>query len=664
MSGDVGGERRASPRFAAFFALGILGLGKVDPRFAAPGGGRDGLWLLGLAGLALVASVGVVVLALRLAQHRRQLRRLEAGIAARTSELERANAHLRAEMADRERKGALQTAIYRITEATHTMGDLPDLYRRLHEVIATLMPAKNFFIALHDPVENTLSFPYYADEKSGPPATRPWSLGLSEYVIRTRQPFLGDEARVAALVAQGEVCQIGPVAALWLGVPLIVHGRAMGVIALQEYDRPISLNQEHQQILTYVAGQMATAIERKRAEAELRRSREELSASQQRFRGAFAGSPAIMTLARLHDGTIFEVNDAFLSTTGYRRDEVLGRSTIELGIWVHAEDRDALIQAVRQGGSVRDREVSVRMKDGRLRTVLLAAELVEIDGEPSILTASLDVSERKEIEEQLRLALAREKELGELKSNFVSLVSHEFRTPLEVILSSAEILERYHDRLAPEQRGRQLRAIQRSVRRMAEMMNEVLLLGRFEAGRVEFRPVPIDLPAFQRRLRDEIVAASGTDARIETSHEGPLAGARGDESLLGHVFSNLLSNAVKYSPAGVPVAFTVRREGEAAVFEVRDRGCGIPEGDRQRLFQSFHRGSNVGQRSGTGLGLVIVKRCVERHGGTVSFASREGEGSTFTVRLPLFGRDPGEAGPAPAEEHEPVRVAVPGPLSN
>jgi len=168
------------------------------------------------------------------------------------------------------------------------------------------------------------------------------------------------------------------------------------------------------------------------------------------------------------------------------------------------------------------------------------------------------------------------------------------------------------------------------------MMNEVLLLGRFEAGRVEFHPAGLNLQAFQRRMREEIMAAMGGGAVIELRAGPDLEGALADESLLGHIFTNLLSNAVKYSPPGVPVAFGIERDAGDAVFTVSDRGCGIPIADQRRLFQSFHRGSNVGQRSGTGLGLVIVKRCVERHGGTISFVSREGEGTTFTVRLPLF----------------------------
>jgi PAS domain S-box-containing protein len=610
--------------------------------------------LLAAGGIVVALAGWALFLWRQLGRKSLQNVELEGRIAERTRELQGTNASLRREITERIKAETLQSAIYRISEATHSVGDLPELYRQLHEIIGTLMPARNFYIALDDRATDRVTFPYYADERSEAPRPRPPSHGLTEFVISTREPLLADENRLAALEATGVVAQIGPRAKVWLGVPLLVHGRATGVMAVQDYFNAEALNSEHQQILTYVAGQTATAIERKRAEAALRASQSALRSSQQRFRSAFASNPAIMTLARLRDGALFEVNDAFLAVTGYLREEVLGRSTVDLGLWVHVSDRDTIFEEVRSTGFVRGREVAVRLRDGRVRTVLLAAELVEIDGEPSILAASLDLTERKEVEQQLRRALAREKELGELKSNFVSLVSHEFRTPLEVILSSSEIIERYHDRLAPDQRGRQVAAIQRSVRRMAEMMNEILLLGRFEAGRVEFSPGPLDLATFQRRMRDEIGAASGGNGiTIELATEGDVAEARGDEGLLGHIFTNLLSNAVKYSPPGSTVRFAVHRSGIDAVFEVTDHGCGIPEGDQRRLFQSFHRGSNVGERSGTGLGLVIVKRCVDRHGGIISFTSGEGCGTSFTVRLPLFQPIP-PAGPRPGPSEDPI----------
>jgi signal transduction histidine kinase len=238
-------------------------------------------------------------------------------------------------------------------------------------------------------------------------------------------------------------------------------------------------------------------------------------------------------------------------------------------------------------------------------------------------------------EEALRL-LARERELSELKSDFVSLVSHEFRTPLEIIISSSDNLQRYHDRLPPEKREHLLRTINKSVKRMSGMMEEVLVLGRLETDRMTFSSAPLEFRHFCQRVCDEIEAATGKRCRIALQMNGTPEEACGDESLLRHIFTNLLSNAVKYSPPDQRVDFVVEQDGDQAVCRITDRGCGIPEGDRKRLFQAFHRGSNVRQIPGTGLGLLIVQRCVDLHGGEICYESVEGQGTTFTVQLPLF----------------------------
>ena len=238
-------------------------------------------------------------------------------------------------------------------------------------------------------------------------------------------------------------------------------------------------------------------------------------------------------------------------------------------------------------------------------------------------------------EDALRL-LARERELNELKSNFVSLVSHEFRTPLEIIMSSVDNLERYHDRLPPEKRQQLLQSIHKAVRRMAGMMEEVLVLGRLETDRMTFKPDALDLRSFCQRLCDELTSATNGRCPIQLQLDAASGNATADESLLRYIFTNLLSNAVKYSPPGGRVDFSVQREGANAICRVTDHGCGIPEADQKHLFQAFHRGSNVGQIPGTGLGLLIVERCVTLHGGKVEFESSEGRGTTFTVTLPIF----------------------------
>jgi signal transduction histidine kinase len=171
---------------------------------------------------------------------------------------------------------------------------------------------------------------------------------------------------------------------------------------------------------------------------------------------------------------------------------------------------------------------------------------------------------------------------------------------------------------------------------MADLMEEVLLLSRVEAGKVTFFPRPLDVAEFCQRLVDEITSATGKRCPIVFTASLELPKARGDESLLRHIFTNLLNNAVKFSPRGSPVEFNLKSEGLRARFTVRDRGVGIPEADAKQLFQAFHRCRNASNIPGTGLGMVIVKRCVELHEGTIFFESEEGQGTTFTVELPLF----------------------------
>ena len=273
----------------------------------------------------------------------------------------------------------------------------------------------------------------------------------------------------------------------------------------------------------------------------------------------------------------------------------------------------------------------------RLRLAAEAANEKTLQRDAEILALNRDLEAKvAERTAQLNVALAEEKELNRLKSNFISMVTHEIRTPLALILGSSEILSRYLDRLTPEKRAEHLQTIDAAVLRMSALMEDVLLFSKAEAGRMEFNPGPMDLKSFCTQLLDETASATNRRCPLEL-HVGEISEpARGDEHLLRHVFSNLLANAAKYSPPGSPVTFSVARTGGEAIFIVQDRGMGIPEVDRQRLFTPFYRGKNVATIQGTGLGLVIVKHCVERHGGTIEIVSAENLGTTVSVRLPLF----------------------------
>ncbi|MEW6493329.1 MAG: hybrid sensor histidine kinase/response regulator [Cyanobacteriota bacterium] len=246
-----------------------------------------------------------------------------------------------------------------------------------------------------------------------------------------------------------------------------------------------------------------------------------------------------------------------------------------------------------------------------------------------------EVHRREMAEAEVRQALSKEQELNQLKSYFVSMVSHEFRNPLTTILGFAELIRDFDQQLTSEKRQEYLRQIQESTRRMTVLLNDVLSIGQAEAGKLEFNPEPLDVEEFCGDLVEEMKLANSTQHRIVFSSPNQSTKACMDKNLLRQILTNLLSNAIKYSPKGSTVTFDLLCQDDLAIFHIKDQGIGISPEDQQRLFESFHRGSNVGKISGTGLGLTIVKKAVDLHGGQIGVNSELGVGTTFSVAIPL-----------------------------
>lgn len=235
---------------------------------------------------------------------------------------------------------------------------------------------------------------------------------------------------------------------------------------------------------------------------------------------------------------------------------------------------------------------------------------------------------------QLAESLEKEKEYNALQHEFVSMVSHEFRTPLAIIDSTAQRIDRRKDNMTPDDLGQRVGKVRNAVKRLTVLIDDTLSMSRLEAGRIEIRPQPTDLRVLLNEVRDQqqqMTRRHHIDMDIAGLPESFLV----DPELMRQVFVNLLSNAVKYSPDADLVEVTGRTEDGTVVVVVRDHGLGIPAQDQPRLFDRFFRATNVTGIAGTGIGLNLVKRLVELHGGTLTFYSAEGEGSTFTVRLPV-----------------------------
>ncbi|MFO7323207.1 MAG: PAS domain-containing sensor histidine kinase [Chloroflexota bacterium] len=336
-------------------------------------------------------------------------------------------------------------------------------------------------------------------------------------------------------------------------------------------------------------------------------------------------------------------NQAAVEIYGYTPEEALGKPLRDLINTEYPDvGRERAMGQIFSEGTWRGETIQQR-KDGTCLRALTSSRLLrdrrgEIVG---IVTINRDITEQKRLEQEAREKEQLQAELNQalqnraLHSRFMSMVSHEFRTPLTTIQLAAELLKRYFDRLTPEARAERLRQIETEVERLLTMLDDILQVLKTEATRLHFRPEKVDLVAFTRQVVEDMRLAAQETHRLVFTSEEPELQAEVDPTLLRQALSNLLSNAMKYAPAGTDVNIDLKRQGLTVLMAVRDQGIGISEKDQQHLFDAFYRGENVGNIPGTGLGLLIARQALELHGGSIEVQSAPGSGSTFTLLLPL-----------------------------
>ena len=383
-----------------------------------------------------------------------------------------------------------------------------------------------------------------------------------------------------------------------------------------------------------------------REAAERLQAQESLQRSEERYRSVVEHLGEGMVVVQ---GTRFVfVNSRAAELAEMSVEEMLREGYLHR---IHPDDRPIVDERRRRrlaGEEVPSRyEIRLLLPQAGVRWIDIGVTIVPWDGGPGTLTFFSDVTERKALEARLtsslqeraatlESSLRRQSELNELRSRFVSMTSHEFRTPLASIQSSAELLRDYGDRLPAPEKEQIFQTIEDSVRRMTGMLERVLQIGRADARMLEFKPAPHDLVLLCSALVQEALTAQPAVAdRVVTDFSTPgVLNGPYDETLLRHIVVNLLSNAIKYSPAGGEIRFCITPEGAFNRLEVSDHGIGIPASELPHLFEAFHRASNVGHIHGTGLGLAIVKNSVELHGGRIEVVSEPGQGTRFLVWLP------------------------------
>lgn len=348
-------------------------------------------------------------------------------------------------------------------------------------------------------------------------------------------------------------------------------------------------------------------------------------------------------------GGVNEWNTLAVSVTGYSKEHASGKKLLELLVsrdeW---EDTELMIRSVLQGYPVSHYEFPMVNRAGHKIILLLSATprrnaSGEITG---LLAVGQDITEltqyRQSLEEKvkerthkLQAALEKEKELVTLKSRFASMVSHEFRTPLATIRLSVNHIKKYKSRMSPDAIDSKIKVVQQQVDHMTHMLEEVLTLGKAEESKIQISKRKVNMEAFFTGIQEEVENIFKNSHTIHRKLNMQQHEIETDVDLLRNVFINLLSNAIKFSPGKTDIFLEGHQEGKMLIVQVRDEGLGIPEEELPKIFDPFHRGTNVATIQGTGLGLSIVKKAVDLIGGEITVSSKHNEGTVFTVTIPV-----------------------------
>ncbi len=356
-------------------------------------------------------------------------------------------------------------------------------------------------------------------------------------------------------------------------------------------------------------------------------------------------------------GIVSTINPSACKLFGYRPEEVVGKNVSMLMPQPDRARHDSYIERYRQTHVPRiigiGREVMGLKSDGSQFPFRLGVSEVIYDGKSIFVGFIHDLTQQKKDEEQLKSyashleelveirtqslseSLEREKELGQLKSRFVSMASHEFRTPLHTVQLSASLIGKYAETLGSPEIEKHVGKIKNSVGHLTSILNDFLHLEKLESGTVKVQHLPVDLKKIILETAEEIQLLAKPGQTVTAIHFGPETEVPSDGGILKSCLLNLLSNAIKYSEPDSPITITSTVTTDSYTVSVQDRGIGIPEDDQKHLFEAFFRATNASLIGGTGLGLTIVVRYVGLLGGKVSFESQYGEGTTFTLCFPL-----------------------------
>jgi len=431
-------------------------------------------------------------------------------------------------------------------------------------------------------------------------------------------------------------------AAIWQRIEAVKQGQASGAMITDNIDRHGQRRtiQWADHAIIDENGQVVMIQSVGRDITRLMEVESELASKEREYRLMFENNPLPMLIFDPTTLQLLEVNEAATVKYGYTRDEFLAKKLFELH---PAHEAQRLLNLVNTSGIAhmglyKDDNWQHIHKSGQLIDVEINSHNIVFAGKPARLAMAIDITERKQMErERLKqqkrgLESEKERELQEQRERFFGMVSHEFKTPLAVILSSADLMRRYYDRMTQEQVLSRIDIIAEQARETVEMIEEFLTIVPGKEREIHLHREMVEVDTLCRTIIQNVGLADNHQHKITL--EGEMIILEADAKMMRQIFNNLISNAVKYSPSGSTVRVSISADAENIHITVSDEGIGIPEEEQARIFQPFIRARNARGYKGTGLGLAIVYQNVVAHGGTVDLESHEGEGTRITVHLP------------------------------
>ncbi len=354
-----------------------------------------------------------------------------------------------------------------------------------------------------------------------------------------------------------------------------------------------------------------------------------------KFRVAIDSSADSIFLINYPDMNFYDVSSSVCVALGYSRKEIKMMMPGDINIKYSNDDLKKIFDELIAMGNTCSIETAFRSKKGFITPVEVSFKSVQLGTSYCIVGVARDITERRKAAEAVEQALQKEKDLNKHKTRFLSIVSHDFKTPLTVIQATVDLLDSYGYGWPEEKLKNHYKRIKKSLEYMTQLIEEVLIIGRVDEGRVIFKPDHTDILAFTREMFDEIRVLATEKHTLEFICDKERFEGYIDDRIMTHILNNILSNALKYSPNGGKISFAVSGDDMKAVFTVSDEGLGIPQDEIPYIFESFHRGTNIAGIKGTGLGLGIVKKFVDIHGGKISVTSEVDKGSTFSIEIPI-----------------------------